>query len=695
MNVKRNSIFVLYLIGLTLISGGCYGFLRRGFSMNYTDIKNVADVKALFPTTVGQIEELVNKTKQNAQKRVAEIIAVPDAERSFANTAFALDEASGFYLSVPICILVVLSNVSPDDAVRDAANKYLVELSQFAIDLFGQNVELYNAFKAYTQGNARKETLNDEEKYFIKETMEEFKREGLDFSEEKRNKIKELKKQLAELSNDFEKNINEDKTTVIVTPAELKGMDEDFIKGLKKTDDGNYILTIDYSVYYPIIEYNELSPVRKKMYQAFLNRAYPVNIEVLKKVISLRDQLAKELGYKSFADLNIDGEMAKNSEHARQFINNLIDRAKQKSEQEFEELKTDLPESVELEQGKIKPWDGAFAKETFRKKHYQVDDREVKKYFPMQKTIDGLLSIYEKFFNIQLKKSELNDLWAPDLTMIEAYKGDTLLGYLILDLYPRPNKYSHACAITVVPTLKTKEGRTPAVAVVLANFPKPVGDKPSLLELTQVRTFFHEFGHAIHGILGATELSTFSGLNTKRDFVEMPSQMLEEWLWDAEILKLLSSHYQTGQPLPDDMIKKILATKNFSSGAWVTQQALYALLALDYFAPGMAKDVMQILFALEEKLKPHMVVYKDTHMPAGFGHLMDYGAKYYGYLWSKVFALDLFNHIKKYGLLNPEIGEQYAQKVIGKGGSKDPNELLKDFLGREPNADAFFADLGL
>ena len=239
----------------------------------------------------------------------------------------------------------------------------------------------------------------------------------------------------------------------------------------------------------------------------------------------------------------------------------------------------------------------------------------------MEKTIKGLLDIYQKFFNLTFKESKVSGLWSDDLRMIEVYKKDALLGYLVLDLYPRPNKYSHACEITVIPALKTKDGVKPCVAVVVANFPKSTKDKPSLLELSDLRTFFHEFGHAIHTILGATDLASFSGTNVKTDFVEMPSQMLEEWLWDADILKLISSHYQTGKPLSDELIKKIIELKNFSSGSWVLGQSLFSLMSLGYYAPGAQKDVMKIMHALQEVTKLHTHPYNEGHIPASFGHL--------------------------------------------------------------------------
>ncbi|MEX0940116.1 MAG: M3 family metallopeptidase [Candidatus Babeliales bacterium] len=701
--MKTNILWLLLIgaIGLTMAIGFNY-YQKNMIKMTIVPqdyvITDKIQVVGLFPKTVSELNHLVASTKARALKEVNEIIAIPNDQRTFENTARALDHAGSVHFSVPNSAIATLSYVTKDDVLRDAINKAKVELSHFAVDVFGQNVDLYKAFKAYVEGNAKKENLTSEQQYFLQESMKGFKKAGLHLPAEKREKISKMLKELSILSVDFDKNINADLRSIEVTREELAGLDEDFINGLERTKDDKYILKTEYPIYFPIMEHCSVSQTRKRLYHEFLNRAYPANIEVLNKIIALRNEFAKELGYESYAAFNIDDEMVESPARARSFLNDLIEKAKIKELQEFEQLKADLAPSVELVDGnKMQPWDGAYAKQWFKKKHYQLDDREVANYFPMEKTIPGLLGIYEKFFNLDLKETPITGLWDDEVKLVEVYKkGDTkTLGYLLLDLYPRPHKYSHACQISIVSASKDNEGYKPAVALVIANFPKSTAAKPSVLQLNDVRTFFHEFGHAIHTLLGATEMPGFSGTNVKTDFVEMPSQMLEEWLWDPQILKQMSSHYKTGEQLSDELINKVLELKNFSSGSWVLLQSLYALMSLDYYAPGNEKDIIGIMQTHQKNLLPNIRFYEENHMPASFGHLTGYGARYYGYLWSKVFALDLFNHIKKHGLLNPDIGQEYAQKVLAKGGSKDPNDLLKDFLGRDPNSKAFFKDLGL
>jgi len=473
-------------------------------------------------------------------------------------------------------------------------------------------------------------------------------------------------------------------------------LDEDFINALEQITDGCYKVGVKDATVRPIFKYCGVADTRKRLYDAYQNRAYPQNKEVLEKIIARRDQLAHILGFESYAAFNIDNQMAHNPQIVESFLRDLIKKTDAKISEEIECIKTEMPPSVEFDsEGKCYPWDISFAIEYVKKKNYNVEERLIAEYFPMEKTVEALLSIYESFFNLEMKVEPVSDVWHEDVKAITVYKDKQVIGYLLLDLHPRNNKYSHACEISIVPGVKTGVARTPSVAVVLANFTKSTPIKPSLLYREEVQTFFHEFGHAIHAVLGATEMAVFSGPQVKRDFVEMPSQMLEEWLYTKDILKYVSSHYETGESLPDELIDRIIELKNFSIGHFIKRQAFYALLSLSLYQAGENKDIDQISAELHQEILHFLHYCPEHHNYAAFGHLTGYGARYYGYLWSKVFALDLFEYIKPHGLMNSEIGTVYAEKILSQGGSKDPNQLLQDFLGREPNQDAFLHDLGL
>ena len=693
----RMVVLGLLMSGLTVTLGFCARQVED--PMISERIQSVNEVKQLFPKNTQEIKRQTGPYLGQTRKAIEAIIAIPDKQRTFSNTAKALDDLTArSNVVIKEGAFAVTEYLYPDKEMRDVAHNAVLKISDFFVENVSTNKKLYQAFKAYVEGNAKTENLNDEQRYYLQEVMDDFKRAGLDLPDDQLEKVKTIKKELTKLAQEFDRNIAEDNRTIAVSREGLAGLDDEFIQALKKTDDGTYILGVDYPTYFMVMEHCAVEDTRKRLFEAFSNRAYPENEKLLKRIISLRDQLAKLLGFDSFASLNLDSQMAKTPERAEQFLADLIAKARVKADRELTEFIKELPESVTLrEDGRVKVWDVAYLKTKYKENNFQVDERKISEYFPMQQTIDALLDIYHQFMGVSFKEISISGMWHEDVRLIEVYgKEGTLLGYLFLDLHPRPNKYSHAAHAGVVPAIQLPDGRRlPAVSVVMANFPKPTKDKPSLLMRSDVRTFFHEFGHALHALLGATQLGSFSGTSVKTDFVEMPSQMLEEWLWDKEMLKKVSHHYQTGEPLPSEMIDNIIALKRYDSGSLVQTQGAYSRLSLDLYKEGADKDPYAVLHGLMEQINPRVFYGPEYRMYASFGHLTGYGAKYYGYLWSKVFALDLFDEIKKQGLLNPEIGSRYVHEILMPAGSKDPNELLKNFLGREPSQDAFIKNLGL
>jgi len=690
------------ILGVVLVAGIilCCRTTCNNFKENehMYKVNSPADVIALFPQSVKEIEHITDTSIQETKKTLENLIAIKPQDRTFANTFGVLDRISLSNLSIAANVIHVLEMVSPDKALRDAAKQAIVKLQDFEIDYISSNRSLYKALEAYVDGNAKKESLTDTQWFYINETMDDFKRHGLNLSDARLNGVKQLQKDLAVLALNFDTNIAQDNSTITVSKNDLQGLEEDFIAALKKNENGDYIVGVDYPTYTNVMQNCSVEQTRKRLYMAFNNRAYPINESVLKDLIAKRDQLAKKLGFNSYADLDLSDQMVKTPKNAENFIRTLAEKSAPKAKLEFKQLVSDLPQGVTLtKDGKMKPWDSSYVSNYYKKKHFNIDENLISHYFPMEKTVQGLLDIYQKFFSLTFKEETISGPWHEDVKLIAVYDAkNVLLGYLLLDLYPRDNKYSHACHSTIIPATFGPGGEIiPALSLVIANFPKSTASKPSLLKRSDVTTFFHEFGHALHALLGRTEIVSFAGTHVKRDFVEMPSQMLEEWIMQADILKQLSSHYQTGEQLPDPLIKRILELKNFDSGYYVQRQLMMSLLALQYYADGGQKDVYKIYQDLAKLMMFGVDPQPDAHYYASFGHLTGYAAKYYGYMWSKVFALDLFDEIKKHGLLNPETGKKYVHDVLGKGGSAEPMDLLKSFLGREPNQKAFLRDLGL
>ncbi len=664
---------------------------------SYIIIKSEDDFASLFPKSAYEIKKRSDDSIAELKQRVADIIAIPESERTFANTAKALGDLSMSYYAVLCSALQIVSMVNPDASLRDAAHTAMVECESAGIDLISNNKQLYLAFKAYADQKSPQEKLTDLERYFIEQTLQEFDRAGLNVSEDKLEKIGQLKKDLAQLSTDFERNIASDNRFITVTESELAGMKPDFIQALPKTEDGHYKVGTDAPTYLAIMRSCTNEAIRKKLFIEYTNRAAEKNDSILHEIIKKRTELAQLLGFESFEAFDLADQMVQSPRRARNFLEELIARVKPKVKQEFADLTAQLPDSVKLTaEGKLQPWDMAFVK-NYYKEQKALNDNEIAEYFPMENTIKGLFSIYEQFLGLKLVSRKATNVWEPEVWLVEVHDAasNELLGYLYLDLHPRPNKYTHACHSTIVRSTYNPDGKPNIDAsIVIANFPKSTADKPSLLKLSDVSTFFHEFGHALHGVLGRTHLASMSGTSVKRDFVELPSQMLEEWLNDKEILKMVSKHYQTGNPLPDKLIDAIIELRNFDSGMFVNQQAMYARLSLGCF-DGICTNVYGLMKQLYEEQLGHVRFEPEDRWYAAFGHLTGYGAKYYGYLWSKVFALDLFDHIRTKGLLNPEVGMRYRTLILQPGGTKDPNELLKDFLGRAPTQEAFLHDMGL
>lgn len=661
----------------------------------------IEEVIRLFPKDPAIITETTGQYIAQAQNMVNTIIAVPAAQRTYANTFYALDRVSSISdiaIMRHVCEVIELTNT--DESARNAAHDAALRISQFFIEQVSNNKALFDALNDYAQHRTHNEHLSAEQNYFIHETIQKFVRSGINLSEEKRNHVAALQHEITQLGLDFEQNISEEKGTMVAGLEELRGVDKNVLESLQKNEEGAYILGTDYPTAYAVLEDCVVESTRKRMWQLFDDRAYPINESLLTRLIAKRDELARALGYESYAHYELEDEMVKTPEHAYQFLRDLAQKAQVKTDRELTDMVKHLPEGVTLsEDGRIKAWDLRYLQTQYKKNHFSVDEQAISHYFPMEKTIQGLLAIYRAFFDIDFQEIPVSDAWHTDVRAVAVYTAgrEKLLGYLLMDLFPRPNKFSHAAHLTVVPAVRLPDGSsTVNVSVIFANFPKETAQSPSLLKRSDVRTFFHEFGHAIHALLGETTVGSFSGTNTKTDFVELPSQMLEEWLWDKDILRNLSSHYVTGEHLPEDVLEKIIKAKHADTGVAARRQLLFSFASLRLYQSGSDVVPATLWNDLYQETIPYLFIGdKELHAYASFGHLNDYGARYYGYFWSQVFALDVFEVIKKEGLLNPVVGKRYIATIIGKGGSKDPNELLYDFLGRKPNNEAFLRDLGL
>lgn len=682
----------------------------------FANASTVSHCAKLFPTSVAAIQELAISAKQRA---LASLHSVYEASHRTFDTVCVPTDVAAAELSIACSILSVVKNTNPAKELRDEATKQMIDLDSFSIDHFSSNKKLYEAVRDVESGVDRDESLkgvyaDPEYRYWLAEEMSSYRRRGLDLPDEQFEQVVALQKDISALGQKFSTNVAEDKTQITVPLDDLRGVPENVIKGLTKTVDGlSYVLKMDYPTYFGVMKNCEVASTRKSMADAFENRAYPTNENVLQDVIFKRNRLAQLLGYASYSHYDLDSKMAKTPAAAQKFIDELVPGLQRKWIKELEVLKANLHPSVVLTAaGEIMYYDIAFCMNQVKQTQLNVSETTIQEYFPLGSTVKALFDIYEAFFDIKFEKFENGEeeLWHKDVSTLAVIDKSTgeLLGHIILDLFPREGKYSHACCHSVVPAVRTNECGTefsPALSVVLANFPAATADTPALFMHDDVETFFHEFGHAIHGLMGRSKMATFAGTRVKRDFVELPSQMLEEWLWEPTILKKVTSHYRTNETLPTDLIEAKVASKNAFSGRDSLRQLTFATYSLAIFGEPFSTvaceaasqlDTNALFQAIQPRMIPGVKFSETAHFECAFAHLIGYAATYYGYMWSEVFAQDVFQYIKdRDGLLSAELGKRYRDHIIGVGGGKDPNEMLKSFLEREPNAVAFLSKLGV
>ncbi len=695
------SIGLLFLLGCSRLDKVKSMMTAEEFKKTiHQDVRSFDDVVVLFPKTVDDVKRYTNFALDSAQKEIDILLSHKKQDRTFDNTAGTLDNIHREIMVVD-SIISIFEMVHPQKDMRDACHEASLTIQKYFVDAFHQKA-LFQAFKDYVEENGKKENLSAESKYYLEESMQDFKRDGLDLPQEQLDKVKQLRKEMAELKLNFETNIAQDKSSIVVEEKDLAGVGHDVLQGLAKDGQGRYILRCDNPTYIEVVEHCSCEQTRKKLFFAYNNRAYPENEKILIELIAKRQELSQLLGFRDFAALNIDDTMAKTPERVESFLLDLIKRSAKKSHDEIELLSKDLPEGAALDNnGQFDAWSLPYAKTYYKKKYLSIDEHEIAEYFPVEKAIEGVFDIYQSFLGLKFTIIKPSWAWHEDVRLIQVNdtRDGRLVGYLFVDLYPRDDKYTHACMGGFVPTIKklATGQKTPAVGIIIANFPRSTKDKPALLKYEDVSTFFHEFGHAMHNMLGSTELASYSGTSVKSDFVETPSQMFEEWLYDKTVLQKVSSHYKSGQPLPDQLIDKMIKLKQFDSGSFVLRQAVLALYALNLHKAGANKKPGALWLELSKQFVTYVRNEPDAHYYASFGHIASdmYASKYYNYLWAKVFALDVFYAVKEKGILDVAAGRELTDKILGKGGSKDPDFLLKDYLGREPNSDAFLKDLGI
>jgi len=608
-----------------------------------------------------------------------------------------------------------LHAVCNNDDLRKAYSAGVAKLTEYGTEL-GQNKDLFNAYQALATapefGN-----LNCAQQRSVNDAIRNFKLAGVDLPEDKQEMYGEIKNRLSELSTAFSNNVM-DATQGwykhIAESTELAGLPQSQLDSAGQQAKGKslegYIVTLDIPSYFAVMQYADNRVLREEIYRAYVSRASASsfclddskgpwdNGPLIEEILSLRHQLAQLLGFNNYAERSIATKMASATEEVVDFLTELANKTRPVAEQDLAELKAFA--SANGLQDELQAWDLAYYGEKLKQEQYSVSQEELRQYFPAAKVQQGLFTIVNKLYGIDVVAEEGFDTWHEDVELYRVEKDGDVIARFYFDIYARENKRGGAwmdeCRVRRINNGKLQL----PVAYLVCNFTPPIGDKPSLLTHDEVTTLFHEFGHGLHHMLTKVDVAAVSGINgVPWDAVELPSQFMENWCWQGEALAMISSHHETGEPLPGDLLRKLLAAKNFQAGMQMLRQiefSLFDFLLHQNYNADHPEDPQKVL----DRIRKNIAVVTPpvfNKFQNGFSHIFSggYAAGYYSYKWAEVLSADAFSKFEEEGIFNQRTGRRFLENILEKGGSQDIAELYKKFRGRQSNIDALLRHNGI
>lgn len=628
-----------------------------------------------------------------SEKEIDDIVE-NNEEPSFENVIEAL-AYSGEKLDVVSSIFFNLNSAETNDEIQKIAQEVSPLLTEFSAKI-SQNEKLFSKIKKVYE-EQQKYQLNEEQQMLLSETYKGFVRSGAMLNETDKVKFKEISIELSKKSlqfgqnvlaetNNYFKHITDEKDLAGIPEAILQQYRED----AKERNLEGFVVTLQYPSYIPFMTYAQNRELRKELALAngkksFSNNEFD-NQNLIKEIITLKQEKAQLLGYKNYAEYVLEERMAKSPDQVTSFLNELLEKAKPYAEKEIEELKT-LAKADGIEE--MQSYDHAFYAEKLRKQKFDIDDEELKPYFQLEKVQEAVFGLAKKLFGIDFVESTEIQKYHEEVKTYEIFENGVFKALLYVDYFPRKGKRAGAWMTSFKNQFrKNGENSRPHISVV-CNFSKPTSDTPSLLTFQEVTTLFHEFGHALHGVLADTTYPNLSGTSVKWDFVELPSQFLENFCYEPEFLKTFAKHYQTGEVLPDEKIQKISDSKNFMEGYQTLRQLGFGLLDMAYHSNADKVGDIKTFETEETKATNLYPSNPETAMSTSFSHIFQggYSAGYYSYKWAEVLDADAFQYFKENGIFNPEIAAKY-KVLLSSGGTKDPMELYKNFRGSEPKVES-------
>lgn len=573
--------------------------------------------------------------------------------------------------------MYLISQTSTSKEARAAAEACVEKLSKLSTAI-SLSRPIYDRLAAIAANG-----LDDTTTFTLNKMLTNYRLSGVDKDDATRARVTQLQDEITQIGLKFAANIRDDKGDIKLKPEDLAGLPQDYIDAHKPAADGFVHLTYDYPDIFPVLDFASKRDTRKTVTTAFRNRGWPANEAVLKSLLEKRYELARTLGYPDYATLVTADKMIGSPQRAAQFLDDVNVAAKPGAEADYAELLA-FAKTVDSTITELQSYDNAYLSNLLRKQKYAVDAAEVRQYFTYDKARVGIFGLISDLFGATFKPWD-TPVWDKSVSAWELYdKSGKLVGRFYLDMHPREGKYSHAAQFPIRTGI---EGRQIPVGALICNFPAT-----GPMDHDDVVTFLHEFGHLIHALYsGHTRYGVQSMGNLQWDFIEAPSQLLEEWTWDYDTLKTFASN-DKGQPIPQDLVQKMNAGRRFGEpGMWKRQLGLAAV-SLNYYNRKPDFD-LDTLYDQQTARYSQFPPLQGTHDYASFGHLDGYSAIYYTYVWSKAIALDLFTEFDKGGIRNPEVAARYRKLVLEPGGSRDANVLIQDFLGRPLSLDAFKTEL--
>lgn len=677
-------------------------------------------IVSLFPKNVSQVETLLLTSKSLMDVAIDNIAQVQACVRSYQNTVLVYEQAY-FQFVVNLYVLRVLAMLSCDQNIANSAQKAVDDLQNYQLNTLSSNKILYKAFREYLSLGCDNYKKSISVQYFLNHMIQNFEHVGIKLDSKECLNLEKVKQEINELSCGFIDNIVDEKNNFLVVACDLDGVDHSFIKSLKKDSLDNYIVPVNAETFSLIMKSCLVESTRKTCFMLFAQRARTSNQKVLTELLNKRYEMANILSYPNFASYQLHGLMAKTPKKAEKFLLGMIKDLQPHVNKDFEKIiDFGLAPSVHLDEGNLlKPWDVALARAWYQKHNFDLSQHEISKYFSLDQVIPSFLQQFNRVFHIEFEPQKVEGLWADGLQCyrIRSLKHQSVLGYMLFDLYKRPLKKiiplspeaMRASAIApgngsqghmmIVPSIRDDCSIScVGSSVVVTNFVEPTKDCPTLLTLDEVMETFHEMGHALHALFGATRFTQFSGTQVVQDFMEAPCKMLECWFDKPELWMAIGRDYKTGETMPEDLIEKIISSLKFSRPQSMLQQLFLGLISLRLHSQSQesldAKEIHNIVEQMYKKTFKHIAYEPDYYFETSFMFLVgDFGAAYYMYPWTSVIAADLFYSAYKRGLFEYETGNDFVTEVLSPGGLRSPYEMVGRFLGRPFNNKAFLKTL--